>query len=97
MILGRDNMHAHMVGHPFSSVCKLSCEGNFYIYFYNFLEYKTYIANMKPHSYDEMLSILFFIQVNILSSLAKEQFDKMLPLFIAKKSLIFIWNTTWGT
>lgn len=83
-------MHAHMVGHPFSSVCKLSCEGNFCIYFYNFLEYKTYIANMKHHSDDEMLSILFFIQVNILSSLAKEQFDKMLPLFIAKKPLIFI-------
>lgn len=32
-----------------------------------------------------MLSILFFIQVNISSSVAKEQFDKMAQLFIAKK------------
>lgn len=52
---------------------------------------------MKHHSDDEMLSILFFIQANILSSWAKEQFDKMVPLFIAKKPLILIWNTTWGT
>lgn len=49
------------------------------------------------HSDDEMLSILFFIQVNILSSLATEQIDKVVQLFIAKKSTIFIWNTTWGT
>ena len=34
------------------------------------------------HSDDEMLSILFFIQVNISSSLAKEQFDKVVQLFI---------------
>lgn len=35
------------------------------------------------HSDDKMLLILFFIQVNILSSLAKEQSDKVVQLFIA--------------
>lgn len=45
------------------------------------------MANIKyHHSDDEMLSILFFIQVNISSSVAKEQFDKMVQLFIAKKT-----------
>lgn len=46
-----------------------------------------------------MLSILFFIQVNILSSLAKEQFDKVVQLFIVNTPtpIILIWNTTWGT
>lgn len=42
------------------------------------------------HSDDEMFSIMFFIQLNILSSLAKEQFDKIVQLFIAKKPPIFI-------
>lgn len=46
-----------------------------------------------------MLSILFFIQVYILSSLAKQQFDKVVQLFIVNTPTptILIWNTTWGT
>lgn len=90
MIFGRATMHTRVVGHPLSSVRYL-VKGIFPFPFIISWNTKKYIANTKRHhSDDEMFSIMFFIQQNILSSLAKEQFDKIVQLFIAKKPPIFI-------
>lgn len=77
MILGRADMQAHTQGGEspvyLPGVSSWQDPGHLY------LRQKTAMPACSSIWYDpddEMLSILFFIQGNIVSSLAKEQFDK---------------------